>query len=254
MVLTTTQARWPKAWRIIASRFPPIDLFERVSDNPAMSEVLADLEQATNPRVRDEIGEIALVPPNRRVAGPGASWVMAPFTHVNPKGSRFSNGSYGVYYAAYALETALRETIYHFEKFARDARDPPRREDMRVLVGRVFNTFDDVNSLSNSGTHCSPRSKLLCCEPTVRTKTTRGRQPWNFVSQRQASWRPLHRSFLAGCRGLSRSGTPSSIRMGWKKRKTLLRFQQRDMVRGVRQRGRSSPLMSPRLTPPRSPR
>ncbi len=148
MVLTTTQARWPKAWRIIASRFPPIDLFERVFDNPAMSEVLADLEQATNPRVRDEIGEIALVPPNRRVAGPGASWVMAPFTHVNPKGSRFSNGSYGVYYAAYSLETALRETIYHFEKFARDARDPPRREDMRVLVGRVFNTFDDVNSLS----------------------------------------------------------------------------------------------------------
>ena len=147
MVLTTTQVRWPKAWRIIPSRFPPIDLFERVSDDPAMWEALADLEQATNPRVRDEIGEIALVPPNRRVAGAGASWIMAPFTHVNPKGSRFSNGSYGVYYAAHALDTALRETIYHFEKFASDARDPPRREDMRVLVGKISNTFDDVDSL-----------------------------------------------------------------------------------------------------------
>jgi RES domain len=139
---------WSKAWRIIASRFPPIDLFERISSNPAMWETLAELEQATNPRVRDEIGEIALVPPNRRVAGAGASWIMAPFTHVNPRGSRFSNGSYGVYYAAHDLETALRETIYHFEKFASDARDPPRREDMRVLVGKISNTFDDVESLS----------------------------------------------------------------------------------------------------------
>jgi hypothetical protein len=87
--------------------------------------------------------------------------------------------------------------------------------------------------------HCCPRCKLLCCEPTVRTKTTRGRQSWNFLSQRQASWRPLLRGFLAGCRGHSPSGTPSSVRVGWKKSKTLLRFQQRDMVRGVRQAGRS---------------
>ena len=92
--------RWREAWRIIASRYPPIALFERVSDNPAVWDVLIELEQATNPRVRDETGEIALVPPERRVTGPNASWVMAPFTHVNRNGSRFSDGSYGVYYAA----------------------------------------------------------------------------------------------------------------------------------------------------------
>ena len=79
-----------------------------------------------------------------------------------------------------------------------------------------------------SGMHCCPRCKLLCCEPTVRTKTTRGRQSWNCLSQRQASWRPLLRGFLAGCRGHSPSGTPSSVRVGWKKSKTLLRFQQRE--------------------------
>jgi hypothetical protein len=64
------------------------------------------LEQLTNPRVRDEVGDIALVPPEERVSGPGASYVMAAFTHVNPKGSRFSDGSFGVYYVAAALETA----------------------------------------------------------------------------------------------------------------------------------------------------
>lgn len=33
-------------------------LFERVSDNPAVWEALMELEQITNPRVRDEAGDI----------------------------------------------------------------------------------------------------------------------------------------------------------------------------------------------------
>ena len=143
----TTRLRWRQAWRIIASRYPPIALFERVSDNPAVWDVLIELEQATNPRVRDEAGEIALVPPERRVTGPNASWVMAPFTHVNRNGSRFSDGSYGVYYAARSLQTAIRETGYHFARFAADSNDPPRREDMRVLLGSVSATLHDVSKL-----------------------------------------------------------------------------------------------------------
>ena len=139
--------RWREAWRIIASRYPPIALFERVSDNPAVWDVLIELEQATNPRVRDELGEIALVPPERRVTGPNASWVMAPFTHVNRNGSRFSDGSFGVYYAARTLQTAIRETGYHFARFAADSNDPPRREDMRVLLGSVSATLHDISKL-----------------------------------------------------------------------------------------------------------
>lgn len=106
--LNTCEVDWKHAWRIIATRFPPIDLFERVSADPAVWEALMDLEQATNPRVRDDIGEIALVPPHRRVGGPNASWVMAPFTHVNPRGSRFSPGNFGVYYCADSLKTGSR--------------------------------------------------------------------------------------------------------------------------------------------------
>ena len=99
------------------------------------------LEQLTNPRVRDEVGEISLVPAAQRVTGPGASYVMASFTHINPKGSRFSDGSFGVYYAASALETAIAETVFHFEVFARDSNDPPRMEkkdkpfDFQVYLG-----------------------------------------------------------------------------------------------------------------------
>ena len=141
------RVQWRRAWRIIASRFPPIDLFERVSGDPAVWEALIAAEQATNPRLRDAAGEIALVPPEDRVAGLGASYVMAPFTHVNPAGSRFSDGRFGVCYLAREFATALRETAFHFARLAGDAADPPRREDMRVLTAAIDARLHDVDSL-----------------------------------------------------------------------------------------------------------
>jgi len=146
--VSTSRISWLQAWRIVASRYPPIFLFERLTPDPAVWEALIALEQFTNPRVRDEVGDIALVPPGERVAGPGASYVMASFTHVNPKGSRFSDGSYGVYYAASELQTAIAETVFHFETFARDSADPPRMEDMRVLLGAIDEHFEDVATLA----------------------------------------------------------------------------------------------------------
>lgn len=145
--MATTTIAWPQAWRIIASRYPPIRLFERLTPDPAVWEALIALEQMTNPRARDESGEIALVPPEERVSGPGASFVMASFTHVNPLGSRFSDGGYGVYYAASGLETAIAETVFHFQNFARNASDPVRMEDMRVLVGELDEDFEDVDAV-----------------------------------------------------------------------------------------------------------
>jgi hypothetical protein len=66
---------------------------------------------------------------------------------MNKKGSRFSDGTYGVYYAAEVLDTAIRETAYHFSRFALDSNDPPRREDMRVLLGSVDRAFEDLHAL-----------------------------------------------------------------------------------------------------------
>jgi hypothetical protein len=147
---------WARATRIIAYRYPPIDLFERVSADPAVWDALIAAEQLVNPRMRDAAGEVRLVPPAQRVSGPGASYVMAAFTHLNPQGSRFSDGSYGVYYAARELRTAIRETAYHFARIAADSRDGPRYEDMRVLVGRIDNRFADVASLP-----AEQRAKIL---------------------------------------------------------------------------------------------
>jgi hypothetical protein len=141
---------WSRATHVVASRYPPIQLFERVSSNPAVWDALIEAEALVNPRIRDEVGEISLVPRDERVSGPGASYVMAAFTHLNPRGSRFSDGTYGVYYAAQDLPTAVAETAYHFGQLAADAGDGPRYEDFRVLVSRVDDRFHDLSRMDSS--------------------------------------------------------------------------------------------------------
>ena len=126
------RVRWPEAHRIVPSRYPPVQLFERLSDEGAEWETLAEIESLTYPRLRDEIGQIRLVPVEERVSGPGASWVMAPFTHVNPRGSRFSDGSYGVYYAARELPTAIAETVFHMGRFYGATADPAHAEHVQL--------------------------------------------------------------------------------------------------------------------------
>lgn len=152
MVLTAplTHIDWPHAIRIIASKYPPIDLYERLSPDPALWEAMIAAEMLTNPRLRDEAGAIHLVPVEERVSGPGASYVMAPFTHLNPKGGRFSTSTQGAYYAANDLPTAVAETAYHFGRFAADSEDGPRYEDMRVVAGRVTATLHDVARMATA--------------------------------------------------------------------------------------------------------
>ena len=218
------QVRWREAWRIIASRHPPIDLFERVAgENRAVSDAMIALEEFTNPRLRDEIGEIALVPKDKRINGPGASYVMAPFTHINPQGSRFADGSYGVYYAASKLGTAIAETIYHFEQFAADSNDPPRSEDMRVLVGKLSAELED---LSQENEHL--RSRLLDPDDysvsrewgrKLRDKGANESSIQAYASKRANA---LHCSGPM-CRH-SRSGTPPSIPLERRTRGSLLRL------------------------------
>ena len=133
MTPATRRVAWKPCWRIVPSRYPPIDLFERVAP-PQDWEALAAVESLTNPRIREEIGEIALVPPEDRVAGAGASIIMAAFTHLNPSGSRFSDGSFGVLHAARRIETAIAETRHHRERFLSATAEPRMELDMRAYA------------------------------------------------------------------------------------------------------------------------
>ncbi len=142
------QVDWPQTFRIIRSIHPPIDLFEDIAD-PRDWEALASVEEKTNPRIRFEIGDLGKVPADRRVAGQGATYVMAPFVHCSTtRPGRFSDGSYGIYYAADREEVAVAETIHHHEKFMRATREEPGwTSDFRVLIGSIERELDDVSKV-----------------------------------------------------------------------------------------------------------
>jgi hypothetical protein len=141
----SARVRWIGARRMIRSRFPPIDLFEDIAD-PEDWPLLIAAEQKTNPRLMETIGSLDLVPPSRRVAGPGATWLMAPFTHVSPdRPSRFTDGTYGVLYLAARFETALLETMHHHARFmARTKQAPGWTSQFRELVLDLDATLHDL--------------------------------------------------------------------------------------------------------------
>ncbi len=144
-----TEIRWSATYRIIPSRFPPVQLFERVADAADLEAVLA-IEALTNDRVRDEVGEISLVAPEDRVSGAGAGYVMAAFTHVSPVGGRFTDGTFGAYYTAADLPTAIDETVYHRERFLRATAEAPIEVEMRVLRARLRGRLHDVRGLERA--------------------------------------------------------------------------------------------------------
>ena len=106
-----------QAYRLVNSKFPPIDLFDDVADAEEF-EILYQLQALANPRLHNETGRLELIPRSEIPFGiPGCSYATAPFTHVNPAGSRFSDGSYGVLYLADSMETALAEVRHHQEQY-----------------------------------------------------------------------------------------------------------------------------------------
>jgi hypothetical protein len=137
---------WRPSHRLIPSRFPPVGLFDRVADAGDLDAVYA-LEALTNDRLRDEAGELHLVPAADRIAGPGTTPIMAAFTHLNPKGSRFSDGSYGVYYCAQTLPTALAEVRYHQERFLRRTNEGPIRLELRLYLSDLDATLVDARRM-----------------------------------------------------------------------------------------------------------
>jgi hypothetical protein len=141
--LATSEVRWQPCFRVIPSRYPTIHLFERVAD-PADWEALYWIESLTNPRLRDEVGDIELVPPEERTFGPGGSVIMAPFTHLDPAGSRFADGTFGAFYAAAHLATSIAETCYHRELFLRATRQGPLELDMRSYLADAVARFHDI--------------------------------------------------------------------------------------------------------------
>ncbi len=179
------QVQLTPSFRIVPSRLPTIHLFEKIAD-PADWDALYALESLTNPRIRDEIGDITLVPKADRVSGANASVVMAPFTHVSPPGSRFADGSFGAYYAAESLETAIAETRYHRERFMRATRESPMELDMRSYLADIACELHDLRGLRDRWPELYDPDSYVASQKLGRALREAGANGLAFDSVRRA--------------------------------------------------------------------
>jgi hypothetical protein len=124
-------------------------LFDAVAD-PADLEAVFQIEAMTNDRLRDEVGDITLVQPEDRVSGPGTTPIMAAFTHLNPEGDRFTDGSYGVFYASLTIDTAVAETRHHRVRFLAATDEPAQELDMRVYAVDLEAELHDIRGMLES--------------------------------------------------------------------------------------------------------
>ncbi|MBT2774608.1 RES family NAD+ phosphorylase [Halomonas sp. ISL-60] len=144
MTFPLSNVTWRPSYRVIPSRFPPIDLFEGVNNNADDWALLNELEGETSARLREEAGAIHLVRDGDRRYGPGWTPVMAAFCHFPETGSRFSDGTFGAYYCALTEATAIAETVYHAERFMGESNEPPMMLQQRVYLSDLTGQLIDL--------------------------------------------------------------------------------------------------------------
>ncbi len=147
---------WREAWRIVPTRVPRINLYERIA-NPADQRALIRLEQLTNPRVLLEKGLSSPLRKEDHFHSKASVYVKAAFTNLTI--SRFGNGRIPILYAASNERTALAEKKYHDVHFWTAHRIPSMSVKRRALVLDIAGKFHDVRKRRGSFTNIySPHS------------------------------------------------------------------------------------------------
>lgn len=139
-----TRLRWPRACRLIPTRYPSAGLFDRVAA-PGDLEAILELEGWTNDRISAELGLLHIVPREEWVVGrPMASVVMAAFCHPAPAGGRFSDQRRGAWYAARTLATALAESVFRRSREMAEVGVFDARMQLRLYHADFDGDFHDV--------------------------------------------------------------------------------------------------------------
>jgi RES domain-containing protein len=83
------------------------------NDDDLLSD-LTELEGATNDRLLGESGRLPGITAIELVSGFRLAHIVnAAFTHANPLGGRFNTAGRGAWYAAFAVQTAQKEVVFH---------------------------------------------------------------------------------------------------------------------------------------------
>lgn len=136
-----------ECYQLIPSRFPPIDVYERL-ELPTLRAAALELEQKTNPRLvamkhHEKATGLKGGPANHQFQ----NWNHAPFVYKNPEGTYFLGPAYGGAEMAADLTVALLFALQRREEFFSCTAEEPLGQDMRVLSRRVTAKFTDLSAL-----------------------------------------------------------------------------------------------------------
>lgn len=135
-------------------------LVHRLAMLPSAVGTLADSEDAgevrallklTDPIERHRAGEdvTRIFPPEDDYVGDHRKYVLAPFAY--PNASRFSDGSFGILYAAFDLDTAAAEVAHWLSKPYQDTVAPAGIQPRKMYVTmRTVADLSDVRTSSSS--------------------------------------------------------------------------------------------------------
>lgn len=175
---------WPSAYRAVPAKFPPIDLFEGIYETPEELAIAYELESLTNDRLIAEAGQLGAIPREEWIYGPGASPIIAAFTHIG-HASRFTDGQFGIYYAADSEVTAIAETSYHKAKFLAATSEPDVELTMRMYVNRIEAALLDIRAIAYGALH--DRDSYAVSQPYGHERYSDGANGLLYPSARNPS-------------------------------------------------------------------
>jgi len=128
-------------FRLIPTRRPYVNLYERII-SADKTEALLNIEAMTNPRVREAYQKTDIIKKQDSYKGGNRHLIEASFLYLSE--SRFSDSTFGIFYAAKELDTAIEETKYHKAKFYASTKESPFVFQMSLLEGEIKANMHDI--------------------------------------------------------------------------------------------------------------
>jgi hypothetical protein len=91
-------------------------VLERLAPTFGARSKLEELESITSGRLAVQQQGVPGISPTALASGYGYTYVNAAFAYPRPNGNRFNPPAWGVWYAAFGAETALREVAFHLTR------------------------------------------------------------------------------------------------------------------------------------------
>ena len=138
--------------------------------------------------------------------------MVTDFTHLNPLGSRFSDGSWGVYYAADSLDTAVAEVSYHRGLFLARTSEEAIDIDLRWLHADLMDKLHELRGQGASMPAVYDPGRYGAGQDLARTLRALGSQGIVYDSVR---WPQGQCAAVFRPRALSNARTAGHIGLHW---------------------------------------